>query len=65
MSKDNQDEETTIAREEVRKRMLEEAKRIRVRKPEGKYQFDNPHLEYKNEWQQKNDDLEKKYDQKH
>jgi hypothetical protein len=41
--------------------MLEEAKRIRVRKPDGKYKFDNKHLEFRNEWEEKNDELEKKY----
>ena len=33
-------------KEETRKRMLEEAKNIRVRRSEGKYEFDNPHLEH-------------------
>ena len=33
-------------KEETRKRMLEEAKNIRVRRSEGKYEYDNPHLEH-------------------
>jgi len=36
MSEETKDEQT-LDREMARKRMLEEAKKIRVRKPEGKY----------------------------
>jgi hypothetical protein len=41
--------------------MLEEAKNIRVRKAEGKYEFDNPDLEHKSKWGKKLDKLEDKY----
>ena len=37
----------------ARERMLEEAKKIRIRKNEGQYQFDNPHLEHKSSWGKK------------
>jgi len=41
--------------------MLEEAKRIRVRKAEGQYMNDNPDLEHKSKWGKKLDSLEEKY----
>jgi len=41
--------------------MLEEAKNIRIRRAEGKYEFDNPDLEHKNKWAKKMDKLEDKY----
>jgi len=40
--------------------MLEEAKRIRVRKADGVYEF-NKDLEHKSSWGKKLDNLEKKY----
>lgn len=42
----------------ARERMLEEAKKIRIRKSEGPYAFDNPHLEHKSEWEVKCETLE-------
>ena len=54
----------TVDKDEVKKKILEEAKNIRIRKSEGKYNYDNPHIEHKSSWQKKNDDLEKKYDEK-
>jgi len=45
-------------KEETRKRMLEEAKNIRVRRSEGKYEYDNPHLEHQSSWHKKVDNLE-------
>ena len=54
----------TADKEEVRRRILEEAKNIRIRRNEGKYNFDNPDLEHKSSWQKKNDALEEKYAQK-
>lgn len=47
-----------VDREAMRKRMLEEAKNIRVRRSEGKYEYDNPHLEHQSSWHKKVDDLE-------
>lgn len=41
--------------------MLEEAKNIRVRRAEGKYDYNNPHIEHKSEWQKKTEKLEEKY----
>lgn len=41
--------------------MLEEAKKIRVRKSDGNYSFDNAHIEHKNSWAKKLDNLEEKY----
>ena len=41
--------------------MLEEAKNIRVRSSEGKYDFKNPDLEHKNTWRIKLENLEEKY----
>jgi len=41
--------------------MLEEAKKIRVRKIEGQYKGDNPHIEHKSSWGKKLDNLEEKY----
>lgn len=48
-------------KELARQRILEEAKRIRVRRSEGSYNFDNPDLEHKNKWGKKLDKLEEKY----
>jgi|TARA_B110000285_G_C14732370_1_gene427031 hypothetical protein len=47
--------------------MLEEAKSIRIRRStqfseEGEYKNENPYLEHKSKWQEKADELEKKYD---
>ena len=42
----------------ARERMLEEAKKIRIRKSEGAYAYDNPHLEHKSEWHVKMEKLE-------
>ena len=47
--------------ERARQRILEEAKRIRIKKAEGDYLNDNPHLEYKSKWGKKLDNLEEKY----
>jgi len=44
--------------------MLMEAKSIRVRKSEGKYEYNNPDLEHKSKWAVKLENLENKYDQK-
>jgi hypothetical protein len=41
--------------------MLEEAKKIRIRKSEGQYEYDSPHLEHKGSWDKKMDKLEIKY----
>ena len=41
--------------------MLEEARNIRIRKAEGKYENDNPYLEHQSKWQKKVDNLEEKY----
>lgn len=41
--------------------MLEEARKIRIRKAEGKYEFDNPDLEHKSKWVKKVEVLEDKY----
>ena len=41
--------------------MLEEAKKIRIRKAEGKYEYDNPDLEHKSKWAKKVERLEEKY----
>lgn len=41
--------------------MLEEARKIRIRKSEGTYEYDNPDLEHKNKWVKKVDNLEEKY----
>ena len=41
--------------------MLEEAKNIRIRRAEGKYDYNNPHLEHKTEWAKKVENLEEKY----
>ena len=41
--------------------MLDEAKKIRIRTPEGKYEGDNPHLEHKSKWGKKVENLEEKY----
>lgn len=54
----------TVDKDEVKKRILEEAKNIRIRKSEGKYNYDNPDIEHKSSWQKKNDNLEKKYEEK-
>ena len=56
MSDANKDDQ--VDKEAVRKRMLEEAKKIRVRRSEGKYEYDNPHLEHKSSWGKKLDKLE-------
>jgi len=37
----------------ARERMLEEAKKIRIRKSEAPYAYDNPHLEHKSSWGKK------------
>ena len=47
-----------VDKEAIRKRMLEEAKNIRVRRSEGKYEYDNPHLENKTTWGLKVENLE-------
>lgn len=41
--------------------MLQEARNIKIRKVEGKYEYDNPDLEYKNKWVKKVEKLEEKY----
>ena len=40
----------TADKDEVRRRILEEAKNIRIRKSEGTYNFDNPDIEHKSSW---------------
>ena len=42
-----------IDKEQVRRRMLEEAKKIRVRKAEGTYDIKNPDLEHTGSWGKK------------
>ena len=51
-------DENKVDKEAVRRRMLEEAKNIRVRRSEGKYEFDNPDLEKQSSWVKKVDNLE-------
>jgi hypothetical protein len=51
---------TGVDKEEVRRRMLEEAKRIRVRRPDGVYEY-NKDIEHKSGWAKKLDNLEEKY----
>ena len=41
--------------------MLEEAKKIKIRRAEGHYQYDNPNLEHKSKWAKKVENLEDKY----
>jgi len=44
--------------------MLQEARNIRLKKADGKYDFNNPDLEHKNKWVKKVDNLEEKYKDK-
>ncbi len=44
--------------------MMEEAKNIKIRKADGPYSFDNPHLEHKTKRQKKMEELEEKYKDK-
>ena len=45
----------------IKQKLLEEAKKIKVRHVEGPYTFDNPHLEHKTKRQKKLEELEEKY----
>ena len=45
-------------KEAIKKLMLEEAKNIRVRRSEGKYEYYNPHLENIGKWGKKVENLE-------
>ena len=40
----------TADKDEVRRKILEEAKNIRIRRSEGKYNYDNPDIEHKSSW---------------
>lgn len=51
-------DENAEAKRLARERMLEEAKKIRIRKSEGPYAYDNPHLEHKSSWGKKLENLE-------
>jgi hypothetical protein len=42
-----EEEEQKVDKDAIKQRMLEEAKRLKVRQVEGPYTFDNPHLEHK------------------
>ena len=44
--------------------MLEEARKIRIRKNDTKYENDSPHLEHKSKWGKKLENLEEKYKDK-
>jgi len=57
---DDSPDSSGVDKDEVRRRMLEEAKRIRVRKADGKYEY-NADLEHKSSWGKKLDVLEEKY----
>lgn len=48
-------------KEAIKARIMEEAKKLRVRQEEGPYNFDNPHLEHKTKRQKKLEELEEKY----
>mmetsp|Transcript_17532 Transcript_17532/g.29564 ORF Transcript_17532/g.29564 Transcript_17532/m.29564 type:complete len:179 (+) Transcript_17532:7-543(+) len=50
-----------VDKEEIRRKILEEARKIRVRRAEGKYENDNPDLEYKSKWAKKLENLEDKF----
>ena len=53
-----------VDKELIKQKMLEEAKKIKVRNVEGPYNFDNPHLEHKTKRQKKLEELEEKYKDK-
>jgi len=42
-----EEEEQKVDKDAIKQRMLEEAKKLKVRQAEGPYNFDNPHLEHK------------------
>jgi hypothetical protein len=42
-----EEEEQKVDKDAIKQRMLEEAKRLKVRQVEGPDTFDNPHLEHK------------------
>jgi hypothetical protein len=50
-----------VDKEAIKQKMLEEAKKIKVRHEKGPYTFDNPHLEHKTKRQKKLEELEEKY----
>ena len=56
-------EDGYVDKEELRRRLREHAKTIKVRGLEGKYEI-NPELEKKSKWTQKAEDLEKEYEDK-
>jgi hypothetical protein len=45
--KANDHEESIVDKQAIKLKMMEEAKKLRVRQVEGPYNFDNPHLEHK------------------
>ena len=53
-----------VDKEAIKAKMLEEAKKLKVRHVEGPYNFDNPHLEHKTKRQKKLEVLEEKYKDK-
>lgn len=57
-------EHAPVDKEAIKAKMLEEAKKLRVRHIEGPYNFDNPHLEHKTKRQAKLEVLEEKYKNK-
>ena len=58
------EENGKVDKELIRLRMLEEAKKIKIRKAEGKYEYDNPDLEHKSKWMKKVEKLEEEYKEK-
>jgi hypothetical protein len=58
------DSEAPVDKEAIKAKMLEEAKKLKVRHVEGPYNFDNPHLEHKTKRQKKLEVLEEKYKDK-
>ena len=51
-------------KEQVKRRILEEQARMKIRQAEGEYKFDNPDLEHKTKRQKKLIEMEDKYKDK-
>ena len=57
-------EDGYVDKEELRRRLREHAKTIKIRGMEGTYEGDNPELEKKTKWQKKAELIEEKYKDK-